>query len=216
MTSYLVVRNKRTGYVTFVGRARVEGVSRTVEYVCGLGMMDQAEFKAFQKWAHSMKDQEMRKQQVLASPLAVEEKKEVTERVATEAQKKTTVKRAKRVTIVKDKYTPEEREAARERFRREYEEKKGLAPVKTMVRRVKRVDGIRFTRGQTTMEKRRILDERITQLKIHIDNAWADIRQTTRISRVGGAQRIADAKERVEKYTEAMRILRKQRAELRR
>lgn len=214
MTSYLVVRNKRTGYVTFVGRARVEGVSRTTEYVCGLGMMDQAEFKAFQKWAHSMKDQEMRKQIVLASPRAVEEKEEVTERVAVEAQKKTTVKKApKKVMVVKDKYTVEEREAERERFRKEYEEKKDLK-VEKVVKRIERVDGIKFTRGQTTLEKRRLLDERITQLKLHIENTKADIRRWSK----GQASRwkIPDAEEKIERYTEAMRILRKQRAELRR
>ena len=105
MVSNLVVRNKRTGYVTFVGRERVAGESRTTKYHCGLGTMDQEEFKAFQKWAHSFKDQEMRVQMVLANPRAVEEKKEVTEKVAEEAQKKTTVKRVPRKarTIWKDK-----------------------------------------------------------------------------------------------------------------
>lgn len=115
MTSNLVVRNKRTGYVTFVGRERVDGQSRTTKYHCGLGTMDQAEFKAFQKWAHSIKDQEMRVQMVLANPRAVEEKQEVTKKVAAEAQKKTTVKRAPKKQIVdkkKERMTQVEREKA--------------------------------------------------------------------------------------------------------
>lgn len=93
MVSNLVVRNHRTGYVTFVAKKRVGGSSRTVEYICGLGTMTQEEFKRFQKWAHSMKDQQMRRDKVLACPLAVEAKEKATKEVATVKQKKTTVKR---------------------------------------------------------------------------------------------------------------------------
>ena len=103
MVSNLVVRNKRTGYVTFVAKARVNGDSRTVEYICGLGSMTQEEFKAFQKWAHSMKDQEMRRARVLACPFVVKEKEEVKGKVAAVAQKKTTVKRASKKVVAKPK-----------------------------------------------------------------------------------------------------------------
>lgn len=100
MVSNIVVRNKRTGYVTFVAKARVDGDSRTVEYICGLGTMTQEEFKAFQKWAHSMKDQEMRRARVLACPFVVEEKVKVEGKVAKVTQKKTTVKRAPKKKVV--------------------------------------------------------------------------------------------------------------------
>lgn len=103
MVSNLVVRNKRTGYVSFVAKARVDGESRTVEYICGLGNMDQGEFKHFQKWAHSIKDQRMRRDRVLACPMVVEEKEKVEGKVATEAQKKTTVKRAPKKMVVDKK-----------------------------------------------------------------------------------------------------------------
>ena len=103
MVSNLVVRNKRTGYVTFVAKQRVDGESRTVEYICGLGNMSQEEFKHFQKWAHSIKDQQMRRDRVLACPMVVEEAKIVKRKVATQAQKKTTVKRAPKKIVTKAK-----------------------------------------------------------------------------------------------------------------
>lgn len=218
MVSNLVVRNKRTGYVTFVAKARVDGDSRTVEYICGLGTMTQEEFKKFQKWAHSMKDQEMRRARVLACPFAVEEKVKVEGKVAASVQQKTTVKRAKKVTVVKDKYTPEEREAQRAEFRKDYEERKGLTPVKEKIRQPEKEKGIQFTRGQTTLKKRRILDERITQLELHIKNAKTDLRMAAGRSEKWRTPdfRISDWKEKVERYTEAVRTLKKQRAELRR
>ena len=176
--------------------------------------MDQAEFKAFQKWAHSIKDQEMRVQMVLANPKAVEEKQEVTKKVAEEVQKKTTVKRAKKVTVVKDKYTPEEREAERVRFRREYEKKKKIVLPKKLVTHKRRADGIRFTGKKTIGERRVIIDNRISQLQLHIENAKADIRLAT--PGTGSAQRVTDAKIRIEKYSGVIKILKKQKSELRR
>jgi hypothetical protein len=128
MVSNLVVRNARTGYVTFVAKARVDGENRTVEYICGLGNMDHAEFKHFQKWAHSIKDQQMRRDRVLACPMVVEEGKIIKEKVATQTQKKTTVKRAPKK--VKEGF-PEPLKAMavgidREKVRREYEKRHGI------------------------------------------------------------------------------------------
>lgn len=128
MVSNLVVRNARTGYVTFVAKQRVDGESRTVEYICGLGNMTQEEFKHFQKWAHSIKDQQTRRDRVLACPMVVEEGKKVEGKVATQAQKKTTVKRAPKK--VKEGF-PEPLKAMavgidREKARREYEKRHGI------------------------------------------------------------------------------------------
>ena len=128
MVSNLVVRNKRTGYVSLVAKARVNGESRTVEYICGLGAMDQGEFKHFQKWAHSIKDQRMRRDRVLACPMVVEEKVKVEGKVATAVQKKTTVKRAPKK--VKEGFSEPLKAMAigidKEKARREYEKKHGI------------------------------------------------------------------------------------------
>lgn len=129
MVSNIVVRNARTGYVTFVAKARVEGQPRTVEYICGLGTMEQGEFKHFQKWAHSMKDQQMRRDRVLACPMVVEEGRVVRSKVATEAQKKTTVRKAPKKKVVdkiKEQAKAKAKAEEREKFRREYEKKHGI------------------------------------------------------------------------------------------
>ena len=100
--AYIITRSRKTGYVQMVKKERVSGQVRTTDYVCGLGSMTQGEFKHFQKWAHSIGDQEMRKRRVLNSPLALPETKEGREKrkldakVAASKQKKTTVKRVKK------------------------------------------------------------------------------------------------------------------------
>lgn len=212
MVSNIVVRNKRTEYVTFVAKARVDGDSRTVEYICGLGTMTHEEFKAFQKWAHSMKDQEMRRARVLACPFVVEEKVKVEGKVAASIQKKTTVKRAPKKTVVKDKYTPEEREAERTRFRKEYEAKKQIKVKK--VKKVVTVNGILFTGRKSIGDRRQIIDKRIEQLKLHVSNAKTEIR--TGGAGKGGTWKIVDAKEKIVQYEGAIRTLKSQRAGLRR
>ena len=129
MVSNIVVRNAKTGYVTFVAKARVAVGSRTVEYICGLGSMTQEEFKHFQKWAHSMKDQQMRRDRVLACPMVVEERRVVRGKVAAEAQKKTTVRKApktKAVDKIKEQAKAKAKAEEREKFRREYEKKHGI------------------------------------------------------------------------------------------
>lgn len=103
MVSNLVVRNASSGYVSFVAKKRVNGESRTVGYICGLGTMCHADFKKFQKWAHDLKPQEYRKQMVLATDIAVQEKKAGEGKVAAETQKKTTVKRAPKKIVTKAK-----------------------------------------------------------------------------------------------------------------
>lgn len=233
MVSNLVVRNKRTGYVTFVAKARVDGDSRTVEYICGLGSMTQEEFKAFQKWAHSMKDQEMRRARVLACPFVVKEKEEVTAKVAAAAQKKTTVKRAPKEKVLDKKKQIQARverekewyKALSEKEKQEYKAKQKsrlVTQTKELKERFKvfgkvkgvTYEGIKFTHGQTTDEKKKLLDERITQLTYHIENTQSDIRGWQK-DRASG-WKISDAKEKIACYGGARTTLRKQRAELRR
>ena len=212
MVSNLVVRNKRTGYVTFVAKARVNGDSRTVEYICGLGAMDQTEFKAFQKWAHSIKDQKMRRERVLACPFVVLEGKRVTAKVAEKAQKKTTVKRAKKKIKPDDSARIEAKAQEREAFRKQYEQKKHLKVKR--VNKVVSVNGIRFTGRKTLSEKKRVLTERITELDHRIANAKAEIRGWQRDRSSGW--KISDTKTKVERYEETVKRLRKQRSEMRR
>lgn len=74
--AYIVVRNNTSGYVSCVEKKRVknpDGTSsvRDVGRVCGLGVMTHQEFLHYQKWAHSFKDQEMRRENILGSTHAV-------------------------------------------------------------------------------------------------------------------------------------------------
>ena len=207
--AYIITRNKRTGYVQMVEKARVNGDSRTVAYVCGLGSMSQEEFKKFQKWAHSMKDQEMRKARVLACDVAVIESKTAEGKVAGEKQKKTTVKRApKKKPIVKIDVVAKEKERKAQRER--YEKKHGIKKTK----RVVSTTGIRFTGRKSISEKKRILNERITEVGYRIANEKADIvgwhRERT------GAWKIAPAQQIVKDYEGVLKTLKKQRSEMRR
>lgn len=104
--AYLIVRGseKQGGYVSMVEKGRVNGEVRTKAYICGLGSMTMSEFKAFQKWAHSLKPQEYRKQMVLASGRAITEKEEAPKRVkATTIQLKTTVKKPPKAQVTRTK-----------------------------------------------------------------------------------------------------------------
>jgi hypothetical protein len=214
--AYLVTRNKKSGYVSFVEKRRVPVAGnktsiRNVDYVCGLGVMTQEEFEEFRGWAHGITCQETRKASVLACPKVIKKETEIRAKVAAEQQKTTTVKRAKRAKIVKNKYTPEEREAERERFRTEYEAKKGIKAEKT---RETVYDGIRFTGRKSITEKRLILNERITELDHRIANSKADIRAWQK-GRAGG-MKVAEANRLISEYEEIRKTLKKQRAGLRR
>jgi hypothetical protein len=108
--SYNIVRNKKTGYVSMVEKGRdTKGNVVTKAYICGLGSMTQEEFKHFQKWAHSIKDQRMRRERVLACPLVATETTRVERKVTGVKQRKTTVKRAPK--IKKDVSDREKRKA---------------------------------------------------------------------------------------------------------
>ena len=224
--AYIITRSKKTGYVQMVKKERVGGDVRTTDYVCGLGSMTHEEFKHFQKWAHSITDQELRKQRVLNCPLTVEEKSKVEGKVAASKQKKTTVKRAAKQKKVVD--TPEMRRRKaeeRETFRREYEERKGIKheetikakekrklydrPVKQSVTYKERKQGIKFTSGVKVAVKRKILNERIKQLKYKIANAKSDIRGWEKGTASGW--KIDNAHEAIRKYEDARKILNKQR-----
>lgn len=80
--AYIIVRGseKQGGYVSMVEKGRVNGVVRTIRYICGLGTMTVSEFKAFQMWAHKLKPQEYRKQMVLSSGKALMETEEIPKR----------------------------------------------------------------------------------------------------------------------------------------
>ena len=213
--AYIVTRNKKSGYVALVEKKRVRVAGnktsvRNVGYVCGLGVMTQSEFEEFRDWAHGITHQESRKEAVLACPRVVKKIKETKAVIAGEQQKETTVKRAKRVKVIKDKYTPEEREEERKRFRTEYEEKKGITVKKT----TKRVsNGIRFTGRKSIGEKRRILNERITELNHRIANAKTDIIVWQKGKAKG--MKIAESKQLVSEYQSILKTLKKQRSELR-
>lgn len=214
--AYIVTRNKKSGYVSFVEKRRVPVAGnktsiRNTGYVCGLGVMTQEEFEEFRGWAHGITCQETRKASVLACPKVIKKETEIRAKVAAEQQKTTTVKRAKKVTVVKDKYTPGERKAERERFRAEYEARKGIKVKKT----VKVIsNGIRFTGRKTIGEKREILNERITELNHRIANSKTDIRAWQK-GRAGG-MKVAEANRLIAEYEGIRRTLKKQKAELRR
>jgi hypothetical protein len=102
--SYNIVRNKKTSYVSMVEKGRdAKGNVVTKAYICGLGAMTQEEFKHFQKWAHSIKDQRMRRERVLACPLVATETTRVERKVVGVKQRKTTVKRAPKKVVKKPK-----------------------------------------------------------------------------------------------------------------
>lgn len=102
--AYNIIRNARTEYVSMVEKGRDErGNVVTKEYICGLGAMSHTEFKRFQKWAHGIKDQRMRKEMVMSCPLTITESKRAKEKVTGVAQQKTTVKRAPKKVVKKPK-----------------------------------------------------------------------------------------------------------------
>jgi hypothetical protein len=184
---------------------------RNVGYVCGLGAMTQSEFEEFRAWAHGITHQESRKEAVLACPRVVEKIEKTTVKISEAQQKKTTVKRAPRVKkVVDDIEKLEAKKIERERFRREYEAKKQIK-VKKIAKVVS--DGIRFTEHQSIGEKKRIFNERITELKYRIANEQSDIRGWQK-GRASG-WKIKEAKERITDYEQVLKILKKQRSELR-
>lgn len=95
--AYIIIRGGK-GFVSCVEKQRVtrsDGTSgiKDVKLICGLGVMSQEEFKSYQKWAHSFKNQEERKAMVLSSGKAIITKETAKEAVANHEQIKTTVKR---------------------------------------------------------------------------------------------------------------------------
>ncbi len=210
--AYIITRSKKTGYVQMVEKGRVNGDVRTKGYVCGLGTMTQEEFKHFQKWAHSITDQELRKRRVINCPLAVESSKEVEGKVAASKQKKTTVKRAPKQKKVVD--TPETRRRKaeeRETFRREYEERKGIKREQE-IKTTKEPEGIAFKTIKGKTAQRKMIDERIKQLNYKIANAKSDIRGWEKGTASGW--KIDNAHEAIRKYEDARKILNKQRTGL--
>lgn len=217
--AYIVTRNKKSGYVSFVEKRRVPVAGnktsiRNVDYVCGLGVMTQEEFEEFRGWAHGITCQETRKASVLACPKVIKKETETRAQVAAEHQKGTTVKRAKRVKKIDSAIAEEKakaKEAERERFRKEYEAKKGIKAekIKKMV-----YEGIKFTGRKSIGKKRDILNERITELDHRIANSKADVRAWQK-GRAGG-MKVAEANRLITEYEGIRKILKKQRAELRR
>jgi hypothetical protein len=214
--AYLVTRNNKSGFVAFVEKQRVpigggKTAVRNVGYVCGLGVMTQNEFEEFKAWAHGITHQESRKEAVLACPRVIEKTEKTIVEIAKVQQKKTTVKRVPRKKkVVDDTEKLKTKEIEREKFRREYEAKKQIKVKKT----VKVVsNGIRFTGRKTVGEKKRILNERITELKHRIANDKSDIRgwQKGKASK----WKITEANERIAKYEQVLKVLKKQRSELR-
>lgn len=110
--AYIIVRGSEAqgGYVSMVEKGRVDGSVRTKAYICGLGSMTMGEFKAFQKWAHSLKPQEYRKLMVLSSGKAITEKETIPKRAesskeAIEVQKVIKRKMGKKTVTPKTKRT---------------------------------------------------------------------------------------------------------------
>lgn len=224
--AYIVTRNKKSGYVALVEKKRVPVAGnktsvRNVGYVCGLGVMDQNEFEEFRDWAHGITHQESRKEAVLACPRVVKKTKETTEKIAGEQQKATTVKRAKRV-----KKVPTEEEMLSKAKAREIElaEQRTRVEARKGIKRTERTKkatpktGIVFTGRKSLAEKRKVLSDRIAQLKLHITNTKTDLAIAARRS---GSWRTPDSrvpawKEKMANYQGAVKTLKKQRAELRR
>lgn len=102
--AYIIVRGaeRQGGFVSMVEKKRVKGSVRTVAYICGLGNMTMGEFKTFQKWAHSLKPQEYRKQMVLSSGRAITEKEGVPKRIA---ETKASLKAQRKEGVKKDTKT---------------------------------------------------------------------------------------------------------------
>lgn len=219
--AYIVTRNKDSGFVAFVEKQRVPVAGgqtrvRNVGYVCGLGVMTQSEFEEFKAWAHAITHQETRKEAVLACPRVIVKKEKTEATVAAAQQKKTTVKAVRKAkTVWKPKNavikSVEDKAVEREKFRSEYEEKKKIKVVKP----VKDIsEGIKFSGRKTLGVKRRILSERITEVGLRIANSEADIRRWQKGQ--AGRVRIPAALELISEYKGMLRILKKQRSELRR
>lgn len=104
MTAYNVVRNRISGFVSFVAKERVAGNVRTTGYICGLGNMTHEEFIVFKNWAHSLKPQEYRKERVKASSRAISEKAGIPQRIK---ETKESIRQAKGVqSKIKRKLSP--------------------------------------------------------------------------------------------------------------
>lgn len=236
--AYIITRTNKTGYVQLVEKARVNGESRTVGYICGLGTMSHEDFKRFQGWAHSMTDQEMRKQRVLACPLVAVEKERAETKVASIKQKKTTVKKPPKVKTVDKKKSTKSRverekawyQALPEEEKERYKAKqKGRIFVQTKELKerfkvfgkvkAKEHPGIQFVTIKKPEEKIKIIDERIEQLEYKIANARSEIRTWEKGRGVAGkakagAWKIENAKEGIQKYEGAIKILKRQKAGL--
>ena len=98
--AYIVTRNSVSGSVSLVEKRRgknPDGSSsvRDVSIVCGLGVMSKEDFQSYQKWAHGIKDQEMRKEAVLGSMACAVHKTRVAEKTVKGTMKKVTVSQKK-------------------------------------------------------------------------------------------------------------------------
>lgn len=104
--AYIVTRNSVSGSVSLVEKRRVknpDGTSsvRDVAIVCGLGVMSKEDFQNYQTWAHSMRDQEMRKEAVLGSMAYAVHKTRVADRTARGSQKKASTRKKAASTTTK-------------------------------------------------------------------------------------------------------------------
>lgn len=111
--AYIIVRNSKSGYVSCVEKRRVknpDGSStvRDTARICGLGTMTKEEFLVYQKWAHSIKDQDERRRSVLGSMQAVTAQERITTQetlqVPKTTPKKVTKKRPVKLPAVRKAY----------------------------------------------------------------------------------------------------------------
>lgn len=231
--AYIIIRNSGTRYVSMVEKGRDDrGEVKTKAYICGLGSMSQEEFKTFQKWAHSIRNQEDRKNAVLNSGIAVTEKTESKERV-TERTKPKKVKKTKEKDIkgdghikierkkyVKPKVKAKEVEKATilTEKQKEKQKKNKILKEKEELERVERIKyGMKLPQRATWRKKYAIIDNQIFGIKKEIKAAETEKRIAT-YSSFGATKirKIAEHDQYIDTAKEAIGILKKQKAELRR
>lgn len=107
--AYIIVRNSKSGYVSCVEKRRVknpDGTSsvRDTDRICGLGTMTKEEFLVYQKWAHSIKDQDERRRSVLGSMQAVTAQERQSETAPKKVSRKKGEKRVVKLRTVRKSY----------------------------------------------------------------------------------------------------------------
>ena len=244
--AYNIIRNTRTGYVSMVEKGRdSRGNVKTKSYICGLGSMSIEAFKRFQAWAHGMKNQDDRKAAVLGCKLAVtdDHTKESRKSVISKIEPVVKVKRVMKLKRVDKVQSDKEfadirkrkglsiKEPFKPRISKKEMESKDILECGTHTERMiergkanKRIkfvgskkDGMNLSFIKTRGKKLRVLNERIRLIKGDIKGAETHIR----ISEYGhvGVTRTEKqqyAKEYLPNAKEALKILEKQKAELRR